>query len=384
MAYLYLDHAATTPLDEDVLQVLLEASKRYPGNPSSLHRWGRSARVALEQARESISTLLGVEPAEILFTSGGSEADNAALRGVLRPGDHVITSLAEHEALLKTVDALEAEGVRVTRLRPEVTGTLPPERLAEALAAHPAKLVSLMWVNNETGAVNDIRALCSVAHEHGALFHTDAVQAPGLMPLLPALTDVDMASFSGHKFHAPKGTGFLLLRNGVPFSPVITGGSQERGRRAGTESVPALLAMAHAFVQAVTHQPEVSERLTALREYLRERAIAQLGRLACINTPEQAAPHILNLSFPPVNGTPIDGETLLLGMDLEGVAVSGGSACTSGALTPSHVLLAMGQPRATASAAVRFSMGKRTTYDEVDRAFDVLLRVLARQGVHST
>lgn len=383
MAYIYLDHAATTPLDDDVLQVLVDASQRYPGNPSSLHRLGRSARVALEQARESIANVLQVEPAEILFTSGGSESDNAALRGLLRPGDHLVTSLAEHEAILKTADALEAKGVRVTRLRPDATGSIPPERLEETLAAHPAKVVSLMWVNNETGAVNDVAELCRVAHAHGAYFHTDAVQAPGLMPLLPALSEVEMASFSGHKFHGPKGTGFLLLRNGVPFAPELTGGSQERGRRAGTEPVPALLTMAHAFVQAVKQQAEVAERLTALREHLRHRVMAQLGNAVCINTPRDAAPHILNLSFPPVNGKPIDGETLLLGMDLDGVAVSGGSACTSGALTPSHVLLALGQPRATASAAVRFSMGKRTTYEDVDRAFEVLLRVLSRQGIHS-
>ncbi|MCA0269310.1 MAG: cysteine desulfurase [Bacteroidetes bacterium] len=375
----YLDHAATTPLHPDVLEAMLPWLQGGFGNASSLHRDGRRARGAVEDARRRIARHLNAEPAQIVFTSGGTEADNLALRGTVGRGQALVTSEAEHEAVLKTADALEADGRTVVRLRPDDAGAVSPALLARTLAAMPrVALVSLMHANNETGVLADLPALVAAAHDAGALFHTDAVQSAGLLPLDVQALGVDLLSASAHKFYGPKGVGLLYVAPGVDLDPLVTGGAQERGRRGGTENVAGIVGMAHALDLAAKRRDETNARLLAMRQRLLNRLTEALGDRFVLNTPlHRSIPSVLNLAFPP-NPSPLDAEMLILGLDLEGVSASAGSACTSGALTPSHVLLALGLPRETAAAAVRFSLGSSTTEADVDAAADALVRVLAR------
>lgn len=375
----YLDHAATTPLHPGVLAAMLPWLQGGFGNASSLHRDGRHARGAVEDARRRIARHLNAEPAQIVFTSGGTEADNLALRSTVGRGQALVTSEAEHEAVLKTADALEADGRTVVRLRPDDAGAVSPARLAQTLAQTPnVALVSLMHANNETGVLSDLPALAAVAHDAGALFHTDAVQSAGLLRLDVQALGVDLLSASAHKFYGPKGVGFLYVAPGVALDPLVTGGSQERGRRGGTENVAGIVGMAHALDHAAAHRDETNARLTVLRQRLLDRMTETLGDRFVVNTPlGRSLPSILNVAFPP-RPSPLDAEMLILGLDLEGVSASAGSACTSGALTPSHVLVALGLPRETAAAAVRFSLGASTTEADVDAAADALARVVAR------
>ena len=376
----YLDHAATTPLAPEVFDAMRPWLTERFGNASSLHAAGRAARGAVEDARRRIARHLGAEPAELLFTSGGTESDNLALRGTLRPGHLLVTSLAEHEAVLKTADALEAGGVHVVRLRPEpANGDVLPEAVGAALDGAPGPaVVSLLHANNETGALTNVAGVAEVARAHGALVHTDAVQTAGLFALDVHALGVDLLSASGHKLYGPKGIGLLYVRAGVALDPQVTGGSQERGRRAGTENVAAIVGLAAAFDRAAEGRADRLVRLGALRARLLGRLRDALGDRFVLNTPlDSSAPHVLNVAFPPAPD-PLDGEMLILGLDLEGVAASAGSACTSGALTPSHVLSALGLPRETAAAAVRFSLGDTTTEADVDAAADALARVAGR------
>lgn len=371
---IYLDHAATTPLRPAALDAMRPYLTSAWGNPSSVHRWGRAARSAVEEARLSVAAVLGCEPAEIVFTSGGTESDNLALRGALRPGGHLVSGAAEHEAVLNTAHAVQRSGAAVTLLAPS---QCTPEHLAGVLERDPADLVSLMYVNNETGAVADVAGLAEAAHAAGARFHTDAVQAPGLFELDVEALGVDLLSLSAHKFGGPKGAGVLYVRGGVDLAALVTGGKQERDRRGGTENVPAIVGMAQALVLADAERDETAARLTRLHQRLRARLADALGDRIVVATPEGSSPHVLNVAFPP-RPTPVDGEMLILGMDLEGVAVSSGSACTSGTLRPSHVLTAMGFDEPTARAAVRFSLGATTTQEQVDYAADALIRVADR------
>ena len=375
----YLDHAATTPLHPNVLETMLPWLQGGFGNASSLHRDGRRARGAVEDARRRIARHLNAEPSQIVFTSGGTEADNLALRGTVGRGQALVTSEAEHEAVLKTADALEADGRTVVRLRPDDAGAVSPALLARTLAAMPrVALVSLMHANNETGVLADLPALVAAAHDAGALFHTDAVQSAGLLPLDVQALGVDLLTASAHKFYGPKGVGLLYVAPGVDLDPLVTGGAQERGRRGGTENVAGIVGMAHALDLAAARRDETNARLLALRQRLLNRLTEALGDRFVLNTPlHRSISSVLNLAFPP-NPSPLDAEMLILGLDLEGVSASAGSACTSGALTPSHVLLALGLPRETAAAAVRFSLGSSTTEADVDAAADALVRVLAR------
>ncbi len=378
---IYLDHAATTPLDPRVLEAMRPYLEAHYGNPSSVHQLGRRARVAIEESRERIAALIGAEPAEIIFTSGGTEADNLALRGVLRgTRRHLITSQAEHEAILRTAEALEAEGVTVTYLPPGPEGAVTAEQVANALT-EGAGLVSIMHTNNELGTYSPVRAIAEVCHRKGVLLHCDAVQAVGLLPVHVDELGVDLLSASAHKFYGPKGVGFLYVRRGIELQPLLRGGKQEQGRRAGTENVAAIVGMARALELAIEEQETRLAHLQQLRTRLIQRLEEALGDAFVLNTPRdpaQAAPHIVNIAFPPQNGEPIDGEMLLLNLDLEGVCVSSGSACTSGAVEPSHVLQAIGLPRETAGAAVRFSMGWKTTETEIDRAVEILATVVTR------
>ena len=384
----YLDHAATAPLRPEALDAMLPWLREHHGNPSSLHAAGRRARVAVERARARVAGVLGCEPGEVVFTSGGTEADNLALRGVLtgaalretgRGG--LVTSATEHEAVLQTAEALAAEGHAVAVLPPDGAGRLTARAVADALTDETG-LVSAMLVNNETGAVNPVAGIAAVARRGGAAVHTDAVQAAGLLPLDVEALGVDLLSVSGHKVGGPKGVGALYVRAGTPFGAAQTGGAQERGRRGGTENVAAVVGFAEALGLAEAERTEHAARLAALRDRLREHVTGAFGADVHVNTPPEAAPHVLSVSFPPrpggVRPAPLDGEMLLTALDLEGVAASAGSACTSGALEPSHVLLAQGVDQATAAATVRFSLGRGTTEADVDAAAAALVRVVGR------
>ena len=386
----YLDSASTTPLTPEVLDAMRPYLTEHFGNASSVHALGRTAKVALEKARDRVAAVLNCEPAEIVFTSGGTESDNAAIRGALSAAEKkgLVTSASEHEAVLRTAEALAAAGGEICFLVPDASGSVSAGQVAEALTS-TSGLVSVMLVNNELGTVSPIREIADVAHTSGALIHTDAVQAAGSLSLDVEELDVDLLSLSGHKINGPKGIGVLYVRSGTPFAPHITGGAQERKRRGGTENVAGAAGFAEALVRTNSARQSESTRLTRLQRRLAERIRDALGIGVQFNTPlegfhpnpQSAAPHILNISFPPANGRAIDGEMLLLGLDVAGVFVSSGSACTSGAIEPSHVLLAAGVPLETAAATVRFSLGKGTKPGDIDYAVDQLVDVVGRLRV---
>ena len=388
----YLDHAATTPLRDEAFEAMLPFLRDQFGNASSLHGPGRRARVAVDAARERVAAVLRCEPSEVVFTSGGTEADNAALRGTLtgaalratgRPG--LVTSAAEHHAVLHPADVLREDGHPVAVLTPGPSGAVSAAALAEALTDRTG-LVSVMLVNNEVGAVSPVAGIAAVARAAGALMHTDAVQAAGLFALDVDALGVDLLSLSAHKVGGPKGAGALYVRAGTPFASFVAGGAQERGRRGGTEIVAALVGFAEALVLAEAEREAHAARLGALQSRLAARLRDTFGAAVRFNTPlagfaEHAAPvapHVLSVSFRPVDGEALDGQMLLVGLDLERVSVSAGSACTSGALEPSHVLRAMGVPRDAAGATVRFSLGRTTTESDVDEAADAVQRVVSR------
>jgi cysteine desulfurase len=382
MKRVYLDHAATTPLAPEVLEAMKPHLTEQYGNASSVHQLGRQARVTLEEARERMADCLGAASSEIVFTSGGTEADNLALKGVLgQAGDEagLITSAAEHEAVLRPAERLRKQGHPVTILSPEDGGAVLPAQV-EAVLDEQTALVSLMHTNNEVGARTDVASIAEVCHDHDVLLHCDAVQAAGLYDLDVDALGVDLLSMSAHKFHGPKGVGALYVRSGVDLAPLVEGGSQERERRGGTENVPAVVGMAEALERAVSTAEERREHLSDLQRRLVQGLDAATPCPYVLNTPvdDGAAPHVVNVAFPPVDGEPVDGEMLILNLDMQGVLVSAGSACTSGALEPSHVLSALGLDRETASAAVRFSMGGETTTDDVDYALDQLRTTLER------
>ena len=382
MRRIYLDHAATTPLDPRVFEAMLPYLKDHYGNASSVHALGRKARFAVEESRERIADHLGAEPGEVIFTSGGTEADNAALRGMLGgKRQHLVTSAAEHEAVLRPAEAMAKAGHPVSLLHPDPSGAVAPEQVAAALTDETG-LVSLMHANNELGTLTSIPAIAEVCHVRDVPLHCDAVQTAGLFRLNVEDLGVDLMTLSGHKIYGPKGVGVLYVRGGLDFAPLVVGGAQERRRRGGTENVAAIVGMASAFDWAVAEADDRVARLTVLRDRLCSQLRQALGDAFVFNTPAEAgapiAPHIVNIAFPPFDGEPLDGEMLLLNLDMEGVMASAGSACTSGALEPSHVLLAIGRDRATASAAVRFSLGKDNTEGDVDEAVERLAAILQR------
>jgi len=387
MRTVYLDNAATTPLAPAVLEAMHPYLTEHFGNPSSVHALGRKAKVALEDARDCVATVLNCEPAEVIFTSGGTESDNVAIRGVLRASEKkgLVTSAAEHEAVLRTAEALAGGGGEVDVLEPKAHGSVSTEQVAQALAPNTG-LVSIMFVNNEVGTISPVREIADIAHEHGALVHTDAVQAAGMVSLDVEALGLDLLSLSGHKIYGPKGVGVLYVRAGTPFVPQITGGAQERRRRGGTENVAAIVGFAEALERVNRSRQAETKRLRMLQKRLAEGIRTALGDSVQFNTPldsfhhqpQPVAPHILNVSFPPINGHAIDGEMLLLGLDVAGVYVSSGSACTSGTIEPSHVLLAMGVAPESAAATVRFSLGRTTSVDDIDFAIEQLTAVVER------
>ena len=373
----YLDHAATTPLDARVLEAMQPFFGAQFGNASSVHSLGRQARFAVEECREKVAALLGAEPGEIVFTSGGTESNNMAL-GAASGG--VLTCAAEHESVLRSGEALQSFGKNVHMLKPGRFGVVSMEDIARALDSEVCSgvtFVSIMHANNETGALSPVREIAEVCHERGLTFHCDAVQTVGYA-MIP---EADLMALSGHKFYGPKGIGALFVRGGVDVGPVLRGGRQERGRRAGTENVAAIAGFAKALELAFDEREFRKRHAETMRDRLRNGIQAVAGARVDIVTPsdtDEAAPHILGVVVPPVNGHAIDGEMLLLNMDMENICVSAGSACTSGALEPSHVLMAMGLDRDTAAAFLRFSVGRNTTDEDVDRAVEALDRVLRR------
>ena len=386
MKTVYLDHAATTPLAPEVLDEMKPYLTEHYGNASSVHQLGRQARVTVEEARERVAACLGAEPSEIVFTSGGTEADNLAVKGVLSGASddgepaELITSAAEHEAVLRPAERLKENGHPVQILTPEVHGAVTPEQVDAAISDRTV-LVSLMHANNETGVRTDVAAVAEVCDAHDVLLHCDAVQTAGLFEIDVDDLGVDLLSVSGHKFRGPKGVGALFVRGGVELGPLVEGGSQERDRRGGTENVPAVVGLAEALERAVDAAADRRERLSRLQRRLVEGLDEAVPGEYVLNTPvEEApvAPHVVNVAFPPDGGDPIDGEMLILNLDMEGVLVSAGSACTSGALEPSHVLTALGLEQETASAAVRFSMGTKTTAEDIEYALDKLHETLGR------
>ncbi|MBM3808302.1 MAG: cysteine desulfurase [Acidimicrobiia bacterium] len=367
----YLDHNATTPMDPLVADRMAQAMREAWGNASSVHHFGQQAKAALDRARGSLATLIGAEASDIIFTAGGTESDNLAIRGAaesLEPAGrkHLITSAIEHEAVLTTMKALGKRGWRVTTLPVGATGVVSVDRLRDAMTDDTA-LVSVMHANNEIGTIQPIAELAAVAHEHGALFHTDAVQSAGKIAIDVCALGVDMLSVAGHKFYGPKGSGALWIKRGVRLVSTITGGRQERSRRAGTENVPALVGLGVAAEVAVRKTATDGARLSALRDRL------EAGILSSITGTERngaATPRVPNTANISIDG--VEAESLLIGLDLAGIAVSSGSACSSGSLEPSHVLKAMGLPHARTLGSIRFSLGTANTDADIDRVLDAL------------
>ncbi len=374
---IYLDHAASTPVHPEVRQAMLPYLDEYFGNPSSLHRFGRDARQAVDEARDKLAGALGAEPGEIVFTSGGTEADNFALIGAAMAGrkrgkDHVITSAVEHHAVLETCRHLERIGFRVTYLPVDETGEVRLDALREAIDDRTA-LVSVMYGNNEVGTLQPVEVIGEIAHGHGALFHTDAVQAFGYEPLNVRELPVDLLSVSSHKINGPKGVGALYVAKGVSLIPHMFGGSQELRRRAGTENVPGIVGFGKAAEIAAASRREHVEQARRCRDAM-IRVWEKEGIDFVVNGhPRRHLPHILNVSFP---GT--ETEILLMNLDLEGIACSSGSACTSGTLEVSHVLKAMNLPEEVLRSAVRFSFGRGNTMEEVTRAAETTARLVRR------
>lgn len=376
-APVYMDHAATTPLAPAVLEAMLPYFGANFGNASSVHHLGRTARGAIENGREKIAEHLHAKPEEIVFTSGATEANNLAFN-LLSAGEHLITSSIEHKAVLEPAKTLESSGVQVTRLVPDPEAGVPSRDDIAKSVGQNTRLVSLMYVNNETGAVTPLEEISSLRDKYDLFLHTDAAQAAAWFSLDVDRLGVDMMSLSAHKMYGPKGIGILYVRDRVQLIPQILGGSQERGRRGGTENVAAVIGMATAMDLIAKDRDVHARRIRKLRQELQTQLIAVVGDQLVVNTPASAAPHILSVAFKPVDGSPLDGEMLLLNMDLEGVYASAGSACASGAITPSHVLLELGVPASTARASLRLSLGRLSGEEDIKRTVACIHKVVKR------
>jgi len=373
----YLDHAATTPVREEVFEAMKPFYGPRFGNPSSTHRWGREARAALDEARERVGRCLGARPDEICFTSGGTEGDNLAILGAWRAlkakgRKAVVTSPIEHKAILGAVHQAAREGAEERILGMTPDGVVDRQSF-DALVDDTVAICSTMWVNNEIGTIQPVPELAAKAKERGALFHTDAVQAFGKVPIDAQKQQFDFLTISGHKFGAPKGIGALFIRRGTSLDPLMHGGTQDRGRRPGTENVAAAVGLARAAELTLAECEAHCARLRKLRERLEAGILAMVPDAVIHGRGAERAPHIVNISVP---GT--DSESLLMALDLRGIAASGGSACQSGSISPSHVLAALGVPPDLASAAVRMSLGALTTDHSIDRVIEVFPALVAK------
>jgi cysteine desulfurase len=371
---IYLDHSATTPVDPRVFEAMKPYLSEHYGNPSSIYRAGQDVRRAVESAREQTARLLGATPKEIIFTSGGTESNNTAIKGVaLRRGNgHLITSAIEHPAVLNVVKWLEKHGFTATYLGVGSDGLVDPEDVKTALRPDTI-LVSVMHANNEVGTIQPVQEILAIAHESGVYFHTDAVQTVGKIPISVAAMGMDLLSMSAHKFYGPKGVGALYAKKGTKYDPCMHGGHQEWGRRGGTENVAGIVGLGKAAEIALAEMEEDEKRIRALRDRL-ENGLAQRITDIIFNGHRQKRLHSLtNLCVKYV-----EGEAMLLRLDYQGIAASSGSACTSGSLDPSHVLLAMGIPAEMAHGSLRFSLGKANTSEEIDKVIEVLPPVVEK------
>ena len=371
MTRAYFDHNASTPVAPEVLEVYVEALRSVPANASSVHQDGQRARQRLEQARAQVARLLGCGPKEIVFTGGGTEADNLAVLGAVRAfgkraSRHVVTTAIEHPAVLNACRQLEQESVAVTYVRPERDGWVDPEAV-RAVLRDDTVLVSVMHANNETGVVQAIGEIGRIAREAGILFHSDGVQAAGRIPVVVEDLGVDLYAISGHKLNAPKGIGALYVRRGVTLQPLQFGGRHEGGRRAGTENVAGAMALGAAAELALAHREEQTRLQSQVRYRIERRVASEIPQVMVNGWTAPRLPNTVNISF-----AGIEGEALMIALDLRGFAVSSGSACSSGAVEPSHVLTAMGLPAGEAKASLRFSVGLGNTVEQADALVDAI------------
>lgn len=373
---IYVDNAATTKVAPEVLEAMLPYFTQDYGNPSSIYAEGRKAKSAIEHAREQVAAAIGADPKEIYFTGSGSEADNWAIRSTARAlkskGNHIITSAVEHHAVLHTCKDLESQGYEVTYLPVDKYGMVSPDDVKSAIK-DTTVLISIMLANNEIGTIMPIAEIGEIAKAAGIVFHTDAVQAIGNIPVDVNAMNVDMLSLTGHKFHGPKGSGALYVRNGVKLMSFITGGAQERMRRAGTENVPGIVGLGKAIELATANIPEKQKKLTALRDAYIKKVLETIPYSRLNGHPTKRLPGNANISF-----EFIEGEGMLLCLDMKGISASSGSACTSGSLDPSHVLLAIGLKHEEAHGSLRVSFGEDNTTDDVNYIADSLKEIVER------
>lgn len=378
---IYLDHAATTPMFPEVLEEMLPYLTSDFGNPSSVYGLGQKSKNAIELARKRIATQLGAREGEIIFTSGGTESDNWAIRGAAlqnkEKGRHIITSAVEHQAVLHTCEQLEEEGFEVTYLPVDRYGFISISQLEQAIRGDTI-LISIMFANNEVGSIQPIAEIGRIARERGILFHTDAVQAVGILGIDVNRLKIDLLSLSGHKFNGPKGVGALFIRNGVKLSKCMNGGHQERNKRAGTENVAGIVGMGKALERSGFQRDQVEQRLTDLRNKSIEKILKRIPDATLNGHPTRRLPGNINISFPFV-----EAESIIILMDRRGIAVSSGSACTSGSFEPSHVLLAMGVPHEMAHGAIRMTLSADTTEKQMDISIEALSNIVNRLRAQS-
>lgn len=376
MEHVYFDHAATTPVDERVLQKMLPYFTDNFGNPNSQHRFGRRSVTAVDEARDTVASLIGAKPSEIYFTSGGTESDNWAIRGAAHAraekGKHLIISAVEHPAMITTAKELEKEGFEVSLAPVDEYGAVDVEKL-KSLLRPDTIFVGIMTANNEVGTIQPLAEISGLCRERGILFFTDAVQAAGALKIDVNDPAADLLSFSGHKFYGPKGVGVLYIRSGLKLGKIITGGHQERTMRGGTTNVPAIVGLAEALRLAQEEREKNAAYVSSLRDRFISRVLHEIPYVKLNGHPQKRLPANANFSF-----RYIEGESLLFSLDLAGIAVSSGSACSSGSLEPSHVLLAMGLPEGLAHGSIRFSFGKDNTPAQIDYAVDKLKEIVVK------
>jgi len=373
MRRVYLDNNATTPVLPEVLEAMRPYFSEHFGNASSIHHHGQETRAAVERARESVAALLGCRASEIVFTSGGTEGDNLAISGLARVGDHVISSTIEHHAVLNSCKHLEAMGCEVTYIPVDGHGLVDTDDIRRALRPK-TKLITIMMANNETGVLQPVEEIGNIAAEADVYFHTDAVQAAGKVPIDVKRLGCDLLSISGHKLHAPQGVGALYVGKGTILQPLFYGGSHERSRRAGTENVPGIIGLGKAaeLAREALERGDLA-RMSAMRDRIEQKILSQIEATGVNGEAAPRVPNTTNIHF-----DYIEGEALVIALDLKGLAVSTGAACSSGAIEPSHVLTAMGLPPEIARASLRFSLGKQNTPDDVEFALDLVPQTVAR------
>jgi cysteine desulfurase len=373
MRRVYLDNNATTPVLPEVLEAMRPYFAEHFGNASSIHHHGQETRAAVERARESLAALLGCRPSEVVFTSGGTEGDNLAISGLTRAGDHIISSTIEHHAVLNSCKHLETMGCEVTYIPVDGRGLVDPDDVRRALRPN-TRLITIMMANNETGVLQPVEEIGKIAAEADVYFHTDAVQAAGKVPIEVKRLGCDLLSISGHKLHAPQGVGAIYVGKGTVLQPMFYGGSHERSRRAGTENVPGIIGLGKAaeLAREALERGDLA-RMSAMRDRIEQAILSEVDATGVNGKGAPRVPNTTNIHF-----DYIEGEALVIALDLKGLAVSTGAACSSGAIEPSHVLTAMGLPPEIARASLRFSLGKQNTPDDIQFALDLVPQTVAR------